>query len=502
MNKLKSIMVATLVVLGGCGGGGGGGDGSIPIPAAKAPTVAISLSAAKVAVNAPLTITWTSTDATSCVGSDALPVTQPINGSASVTQTAGGQFTYTIACTGAGGIATQSATVVVPMQVLPTSYENKNNIVLDNPKVPTIFEIPGVILESGEQGFSERPLGFADFAQEGAYSALVVSTLYKNVYPGSNPSKWSDSPGKLYFLHKDGKGVWQDITAQLIKDQSQRYVCVSPGFIEIADLNGDGKPDAMISCTGPDFKINGVWSDSSLQYVVLSQPDGSYKVSQLGIGSIYAHQVALADIDGDGKIDAVSVDTATNHTPVVLWGNGDGTFRLDVTRFPADMLNKSIYGIRAIPINGKLNVVVSGFPSSAFATLNTNGYGGYGTKVMQYGNGAFQYTQDLTAGIPSVTATGLSYGLALDAIYKGGFFYFLRVSGDYSSYAIVKSNAITGASSVLKEVVLTSTSGGTGGVLKLTSQDSFVSQMPNCGPSSQKATDWFHYECTFSVPLQ
>jgi hypothetical protein len=383
--------------------------------------------------------------------------------------------------------------------VLGTSYENKNNILLDDPKLPHLSDVPGVIKEAGEQDISQRAVAFADFTQEGAFSAIMTTTFYKNVFPGSNPGQWPDSPAKLYMLRKDPSGTWTDVTSQLIKTSGERYICVSPGFIEIADINKDGIPDAVISCTGPDFTINGIFNDKSLQYAVLSQPDGSYKVVTLGVAPIYAHQVALADIDGDSNVDILSVDPGSYFTPIVMWGNGDGTFRVDSTRFPADMYRKAIYGIRAIPVNGMINVVVSGNPAGA--QPGGSSPSDYGTKVLQYNSGAFQYVADLSSTIPKVTSTGLVYGLALDAIYKGGSYYFLRVNGDYTGSAIVKTDATTGASALITEVVRGNNS-DTSGILRLDSKNNFISQMGDCGPNSLSATDYFHYQCTFAIPFQ
>ncbi len=421
-----------------------------------------------------------------------------------------------VACGGGSGASPQSPVVavpvvavpvvavpvplkVVPIKVLPTSYENKNDILLDDPKLPHLSDIPGVIKEAGEQDIGQRALAFADFMQEGAFSAITATTFYKNVFPGSNPARWPDAPSKLYFLRKNAAGTWTDVTSQLLKNPAERYICVSVGFIEIADLNKDGKPDAVISCTGPDFTINGVFDDKSIQYAVMSQSDGSYKVVTLGVPSIYAHQVALADIDGDGNVDILSVDPGRFQTPIVLWGKGDGTFRLDTTRFPVDMFQKAIYGIRAIPVNGKIQVIVSGNPVGA--QPGSVSPSDYGTKVLQYTNGAFQYVADYSTTIPKVGKTGLVYGLALDAIYKDGHFYFLRVNGDYTGSAIVKTHAVTGASMLLTEVVRGNNS-DTSGILKLDSKNNFISQMGDCGPNAALATDYFHYQCTFALPLR
>ncbi len=411
---------------------------------------------------------------------------------------------FCILITGCGGGGDESKSQSItpaklpPLPVLATSYQNKNDILLDNPTISLFNEISGLVQE-GTEYFSLRAVAFADFTQVGSYSAITVSSIYKNVYPNDNPLRWADSPGKVYILNKDVSGKWQDVSSQLIKSGS-RYVCITAGFIEIADLNNDKKPDAVISCTGPDYTINGVWDDTSYQYVVLSQLDGTYKVVELtNVGKIYAHQTALVDLNEDGNIDILSVDPYTNKIPVVLWGNGHGAFTLDNTRFPLSLLNKTIYSIRAIPINGKINVVVSGFPNTAFAgpAWSNN----FGTQVLQYENGAFSVKQDLTAGLPYVSNTTLTYGLPLDVIYKNGYYYTYRVNNDYTWSSIVKTDAATGLSTLLYEVNVTSTTSGNGGNIKPTSSNTLVNQMAGCSTNGILANNYYYSPCTMAIPM-
>ena len=497
MNGLKFLLVMALVELAGCGGGGGGT--AIPVvplpPPAAGPIVSIALSSPKVSVGAVATVTWTSTDATSCTGSDSLSGSEPTSGSSAVTTTAGGQFKYTISCSGAGGSATQSVSLTVPMPVYPTSYENKNSIVMDNPKVPSLAGM-GIPPEAGELGLNPRAMAFADFTQSGGYSAIVVSVIDSpTAFPaGFTPPGSSNSPAKIYFLQRDAAGNWQDITSTLLKDLTTRYVCVNPSFIEIADINNDGKPDAFISCTGIDFTpgipvqdLTPYWL--APQYVVLSQPDGTYKVAQIPGVNIYAHQSALADIDGDGNVDIVTVDPHGYFTPFILWGHGDGSFTQDMTRFPADMLNKAIYGIDAVPLNGKIKVFVHGNVPGSTATSNSFDYG---TEILQYVNGSFQYVQDLTPGIPNVTASGFKYGQALDYVYSPSknVYYSVRGQGGGGPWnAVIRTDAATGASTVLNETLL-----GTDGRLKITTTGNLIYEMAGCDPGT---TD---FVCTFSIP--
>jgi hypothetical protein len=85
--------------------------GPTPAPT-PAPTVALNASPTSVTAGQASTLTWNSTNATSCMASGAWSGTEPTSGSTStgaINQTS----TYTLTCTGAGGSATASATVTV-----------------------------------------------------------------------------------------------------------------------------------------------------------------------------------------------------------------------------------------------------------------------------------------------------------------------------------------------------------------------------------------------------
>ncbi len=83
--------------------------------------------------------------------------------------------------------------------------------------------------------------------------------------------------------------------------------------VALADLNGDGKIDAVVANTG----ANTVWlNDGSGLFSAGTAPTGS-------ANNASSKTVALADFDGDGKLDAFFGDANANH----VWrGDGAGNF--------------------------------------------------------------------------------------------------------------------------------------------------------------------------------
>ena len=100
MKNLKSLVAVSIstMFLAACGGGS-----SPSTPAAPAPTVQITLSAPKIFIGDTAQISWTSSNATTCAGVDGFAGIQPIGGTINFTPTVGGQFKYSLRCTGAGG---------------------------------------------------------------------------------------------------------------------------------------------------------------------------------------------------------------------------------------------------------------------------------------------------------------------------------------------------------------------------------------------------------------
>jgi WD40 repeat protein len=116
-SALLVVLTFALCLLNACGGS----NATPPPPAA--PTVTIAASSGAIMLGQKVTLTWMSTDATSCTAS-ANPSQsdwsgpEPVSGSASVTPAAPGTITYTLGCTGVGGSASHDAPVAANIGTL------------------------------------------------------------------------------------------------------------------------------------------------------------------------------------------------------------------------------------------------------------------------------------------------------------------------------------------------------------------------------------------------
>lgn len=185
-----------------------------------------------------------------------------------------------------------------------------------------------------------------------------------------------------------------------------------PNGAVIADVNGDGKPDVIVS----DWCINNtVPCPNGAIGVLLGNGDGTLRAPlTYSSGGVYATDVAVGDLNGDGKPDIVVVNCGNalnNHcigsggNAGVLLGNGDGTFQPVV----GIALGGGGFGAIAVAIaeingDGKQDIVVAGDCSS----------GGCGGVLLGNGDGTFQ------PEIPFGSAGLIAFSLAIGDVNGDG----------------------------------------------------------------------------------
>jgi hypothetical protein len=95
-----------------------------------------------------------------------------------------------------------------------------------------------------------------------------------------------------------------------------------PIMVKVADFNGDGKPDLAVA----NEKSHSI-------SILLGNGDGTFQ-PQIVTTGIKPSAMVVGDFDGDGNVDLALTGQFSISTSVVcvFLGNGDGTFRQQVTR--------------------------------------------------------------------------------------------------------------------------------------------------------------------------
>lgn len=196
-----------------------------PTPTTPAPSVTFSANASTVTSGGSATLTWSSTNATSCTASGNWSGTQATSGTKTMTNLTSNQ-TYTLSCTGAGGTTAKTVSVTVTAPVVSTpSTSTGSYSVYQGCEAPatsyarTIYVDPAAGSDTGD-GTSAKP-----------FKTLTSVLSANKLLPGDH----------VILLPGDHGSVFadQDSAKALVNAPSWIWVDFKPGAVaHTIDLRG------------------------------------------------------------------------------------------------------------------------------------------------------------------------------------------------------------------------------------------------------------------------
>lgn len=154
-----------------------------------------------------------------------------------------------------------------------------------------------------------------------------------------------NSGGTVSILINNGDGTFKNPANYSISGNVQALAA--------ADLSGDGILDLVVSSGGFSATIS----------VLLGNGDGTFGspiVYTSNLLSIYSSTIAVADFNGDGKLDlAISSSVDPDNTVAIVLGNGDGTFQNPPLLYSAGLLPMAVVSLD-LNGDGKPDLAVAG----------------------------------------------------------------------------------------------------------------------------------------------
>src|SRR6202453_583483 len=216
--------------------------------------------------------------------------------------------------------------------------------------------IISVLIGKGTGGFTAQ----VDYDVPAPVVALVALDLNGDKKPdlafiGNPGNSFPPTATILYVMLNNGDGKF----AAPVQVDAKPVL----GSLAVGDVTGDGVPDLVATASG-DVTNN----IAGATYLYVSKGNGTLAAAQTLSGGMFPTAAAIADMNGDGKLDIVVSGSTTITTGYVnvLVNNGGGTFTT-ATAAPTDDASPSSVAVADLNADGKPDVVLSGCCGLAFS---------------------------------------------------------------------------------------------------------------------------------------
>lgn len=180
-----------------------------------------------------------------------------------------------------------------------------------------------------------------DVDGDGIQELFMTTALYDLREPANVAE-----PGYYSFFRLNERGKWKymDVLVGNTDD-----ICIHARKAVVADFNGDEVLDVFIACQGWD----GMPYSGERNNVLLSQPDGTYKISIPSSDVGFFHTAAAADFNNDGHTDVLVVAGTQQNPAYILLNDGTGTFEKSTRYVPTQTRGSHSWFTVELPdING------------------------------------------------------------------------------------------------------------------------------------------------------